>query len=59
MVATCLATSAAGRCGSTSTLVTSSMRSVTAARWLNRTRTSWNVCSSVYGADGKAPTPSG
>ena len=33
--------------GRTSTLVTSSMRSVTAARWPNRTKTSWKVCSSV------------
>ena len=45
--AICFAARGACRCGSTSTLVTKSMCVVIAARWLNNTMISWNVCSDV------------
>ena len=55
MVDTCFATTAVCRCGSTTTLVTNCSVVVTAARWLNSTRISWNVCWSVYGGVPKPP----
>ena len=58
-MASCLATTAVWRGGSTSTLVTNSIRSVIAARWANSTRISWNTCSFVYGADGNEPNGPG
>jgi hypothetical protein len=48
-----LATSAVWRCGSTSTLVTSSMRRVSPARKANSVKISWKGLSWTYGGPAK------